>query len=392
MTAPTLLAGFDPFSLEYLANPYSTLALIRQTSPALYVERYGFFLITRYEDVVHASRRHDIFSSTGGVGIEWKSRPMMPMYDPPKHTQLRRIVQPFFTPKAVQAYAAAVRTAAEEAVDRVLAGGPLDVIREVAEPISLVTLATILGIPKEHQADLRRWADNTMADLAGGASNEEAERLELGRREFVGYLRATIEQRRQSKSEDLISVLLRANDAERLTEKEVLAFCVLLLVAGFEPSASAIGNVCRALALHVPELDALPSGEEELSIAGDELLRWDSPVQAFFRNTMAETTVGGVAIPKDAKVMIHFAAANRDPSVFRDPDVLDLHRNPNPHIAFGAGIHHCLGAPLARLQVSTFLSVLRAKVRHLEMVETARRHDNLLFRGLGHARMRFEAR
>lgn len=391
-TAPSLLDEFDPFAPEHLAEPYPTLARIQESSPALYVARHDFYLVTRYEDVVMASKRHDVFSSTGGVGIEWKSRPMMPMYDPPKHTQLRRLVAPFFTPRAVQAYTGVIEAAAERAIDRVLERGTGDLIHEVAEPISIGTLAAILGIPPDRQQDLRRWADNTMADLAGGVSMADAARLEDSRREFVAYLRATVQERRQSTREDLISVLLRANDQGGLTEKEVIAFCVLLLVAGFEPSASAVGNVARALALHHPTLEELPDSSQGLAAAIDELLRWDSPVQAFFRNTLSEARVGDVVIPEGKKVMLHFAAANRDPKVFANPTQLNLARSPNPHVAFGVGVHTCLGGPLARLQLLTFLRTLVRKVRALEIVEPEERQDNLLFRRLSRLVLRLQPR
>ncbi len=389
---PSTPVSFDPFALDYLAAPFETLARIREASPAFYVEQHRFFLVTRHADVVAASKAHEIFSSTGGVGIEWKSRPMMPMYDPPEHTKLRRIVAPFFTPRAVATYERAVRSAVVDVLTRALEDGATDTVKNIAEPISLRTLAEILGVPPERQADLRRWADNTMIDLAGGAPASELERIETVRREFVQYLRQLVAERRRSLGTDLISVLLRANDAEALADREVVGFCVLLLVAGFEPSASAIANLCRALVIHVPDLDALPSDREGQAAVVEELLRWDSPVQAFFRNTLVDASIGGVEIPKDSKVMIHFGAANRDPALFSEPDEFKLDRSPNAHIGFGAGIHYCLGAPLARLQLGTFLEELRSRVRSMREEEPETRQDNLLFRGLSHHRVRFSSR
>jgi cytochrome P450 len=381
------LRDFDPFDRAYLVDPYPALAAIRESSPVLYLEKHGFYLITRYADVVAVSRNHAVFSSTGGVGPEWQPRPMMPMYDPPDHTRLRRMVAPLFLPKLMAQHATTFRDIVSRALDRV-GDQPFDLVHEIAEPVALEAIALLLGVPRELKDDFRRWADNTMADLAGGVSADDAVRLEASRREFVTYLRSAVVERRARPGKDVISLLVHASDSERLTDREVVAFCVLLLVAGFEPAASAIGNALRVLAQHPEITKAIPRTAKAIESTTEELFRFDAPVHAFFRNTLADTTVADVAIPKQSKVMIHFGSANRDERVFPRADSFLWDRDPNAHVAFGAGVHYCLGSHLARVELNAVLEVLLARSAGLLPAGREARKDNLLF----HCLSNYEAR
>ena len=388
MTSPRSLGEFDPFDPVYLADPYPRLKAIRESSPALHVERHDFYLLTRYDDVVSASRNHAVFSSTGGVGLEWRRRRMMPMYDPPEHTRLRRLVAGPFSHASIQQLASVVTPLAESVLDRALEG-PVECMRDVAERFSLATLANILGIPTELQSSFRRWAEAIMDDLASNVPVSEAEEADAARPEFVEFLRQAITDRHERPGKT-ISRLVQANSEDRLTDKELLAFCVLLVVAGLEPVAGAMGNALHLLASHPEVWSSVLRGETSLETTLEEALRYDTSVQAFFRNTLAEVAIGGATIPKGAKVMLHFGSANRDAAKFPDADAFLPSRHPNPHIAFGVGVHHCLGAPLARLQLKVFFEGLCRRGVTPRLAGPEVRSDSLLFRRFETLPMRFD--
>lgn len=382
--------SFDPFDRAFLADPWSTLSAVREKCAALHVPKADFYLLTRHADVSHAAKRPDVFSSTGGVGVAWEPHPMLSMYDPPKHTDLRRLIAPFFTPKAMERYASAIQRAVDASIDDVLARGQGDAARDIAETISLATVGELLGIGVERREDLRTWAENTIFALAADADGASPEAAEASRRQFVRYLRSAIAERRAEPGTDLVSTLLHANDIERLSENELVTFCVLLLVAGFDSPKSAMANVFQVLArfeIDPPSLPADPAGQ--LAFAS-EVVRFEPAVNGFFRVTLQDTQVGDVAIPSGKKVMLHFAAANRDPAAFPDPDRFDPARAPGDNLAFGDGPHRCLGFALARLQLTTLLRTLRQRVRRIRRAEPETRRDNLLFRGFSRLPLTFE--
>jgi cytochrome P450 len=271
---------------------------------------------------------------------------------------------------------------ADELIDQVARRPEADLVREVAEPLSLRVILRIIGVADEHCASFRKWADNIMADLAGGLSADEVARAEASRVEFVKFLKETIEARRARPGDDLISRLIAANEAERLTPREVTAFCVLLLVAGFEPVVNGIGNTLDALLSHPNARELVLAERTFYPHLIEEALRWDTPVTAFFRDTLAEVQVGEERIPARAKVMIHFGAANRDPHRFPFPDEFDILRERKEHMAFGLGIHHCLGSHLARAELNSLLPRLLMRFPAMKRKEDVRRYANVLFRGV----------
>jgi cytochrome P450 len=378
MSAPPL-HNFDPFEPCYLADPYPALKRIREASAAFFVERHQFFLIARYEHVIAASRNHEVFSSTGGVGLEWRRRRMMSMYDPPEHTRLRGLVAAPFSRSAVQRLAPLIDETVASALDAV-GDAELECMTELAGPVSLAALESLLGIPPELHSSFNMWAEAIMDDLASNVPSGERERIEALRIEFIEFLRRAIADRKASPQDDVISRLVAANSDEKLTDAELLAFGVLLVVTGFEPAACALGNAIDTLASHPEKWRAALGGGLPLERVAEELLRYETPVQAFFRNTLSPTVIGGTEIPAGAKVMLHFGSANRDAAMFDDADSFVPSRDPNPHVAFGVGVHHCLGAPLARLELRSLLDALARRRLQPRLGLDPLRHDNLLFR------------
>lgn len=377
----------DPLAQSFIEEPYEIFRALRNESPVHFVASRNMWIVTRYDDVVAAARNTAVFSSTGGVGYDWNQRPMMPMYDPPEHTRMRRIVAKHFTPATVSAFKPRVESLVADIMARALATGSIDVVQDLALPLSLGTIAELLGVPPDLRVQLRRWSQGTVEDLAGGLVGADARRVDELRREFNVYLRSLIEERsafsgRRQGALDVISALVAARDDEKLSSQELVAFCVLLLVAGYETTVNAIANGVLALLEHPAELAKLRRDRSLLPQAIEEMVRYDGPVLSFFRNTLEDSTLASVAIPKGAKVMLAFASANRDERKFPDADVFQIGRGSTDHLGYGSGVHFCLGAPLARMQLLGIFGALLDHVDVLEATGPAVRSGNVLFRGI----------
>ncbi|WP_394841528.1 cytochrome P450 [Pendulispora brunnea] len=376
---------FAPFAPEVLDDPYTAYAQLRERTPCYYVKKHDFWIVSRFDDLVAASKNHAVFSSTGGVGLEWKQRPMMPMYDPPEHSRLRRLVGRHFAPKAIANLTPRVERMVGHLLGRMFETSRADIVADLAEPLSLGVIADLMGVPESDRANFRKWADNVMGELSGGLNAEAAARAEASRHEFVSYLKELVGHRRRHpdpQAVDIISMLVAANESEALTHFEVTAFCVLLLVAGFEPTVNGVANTVLALLEHPDQARKLLADPRLLPAGIEEALRYDTPVQAFFRNTLTATEISGVALPARAKVMLHFGAANRDPRHYEEPDRFMVTRPMDENVVFGAGVHYCLGAPLARLQLNTLGRVALQRVRSVRRAGEIERASTLLFRGI----------
>lgn len=390
MTAPV----FDPRDREALADPYPAYEVLRRDHPCYPVPGANLWVVSRYDDCVAVLRDHARFSSTGGVGIDWDQKPMMPMYDPPQHTRMRRMVARYFTPRALASVQPSLERTVAATLDRALDAGSVDFARDVAVPISLGAIAALVGIPEERWGDLRRWSLGTVEALPGGLDAEARARLDAQRREFVAYLKELLAERRREGIDrgDIISSLVSAEEAERLEPHELVAFCVLLTVAGFETTANGMSNALLALLGHPDEWAKLRADVGLAASAVEEAMRWDCPVQSFFRNTLVEATVAGTVIPPKAKVMVLFGSANRDERRFEAPAEMRIERSPNDHIGFGAGVHYCLGAPLARLEIRLLLEELVRRRIEVTLEGEPRRSYSMLFRGVSAMPARLEVR
>ncbi|GAA2134315.1 cytochrome P450 [Actinomadura napierensis] len=391
--------GYEPWSAEFVANPYPVFATLRDERPAFFHEPTGQWVVSRYEDVDALLRDRRLGRSYLHVagheefGQEPEAEFLKPFWDlvragmldvePPTHTRLRRLVSKAFTARMVEGLRPTVRRLAEEAAGALAAEGGGDLIAEVAEPLPVTVIAEMLGVPAADRPLLRPWS----ADICGMYElnpPEEAQRTAVRAAvEFSDYLRELARSRRKEPCDDLISALAQVVDeGDRLTEDELIGTCVLLLNAGHEATVNATGNGWWTLFRNPGELERLRRDGSLVPTAVEELMRYDTPAPMFERWVLEDITVAGVDIPRGAEVALQFASANRDPEVFADPDRLDLARDPNPHITFGLGIHYCLGAPLARIELAESLAALLRLAPDLRLVSEPEWKPGFVLRGL----------
>lgn len=393
MTEPYV---FDPYSPETLADPYPAYAWLREHHPTFYVEAGDYWVLSRYDDVVAALRDHTRFSSAQGTGRSRSTNPNLIDCDPPDHTRLRRLVGRVFVPKAISALQAQIEAIVARQLDHILEMGSCDLVDDFAAPLPITVIAEMMGVSPEYHADFKRWSDLAMDGLASGLSAERAAEVESGRVEMIHFFKDVVAARRTAPSAntqgDLIATLLSASDDEHLSSSEVMAFCILLLVAGNETTTNLIASTTLAVQSHLDQWQLVLEDRELVPSFVEETLRYDSPVQAFFRTTSCPVNTAGGVIPADAKVMLLFGSANRDSSRFTAPDEFRATRNPVDHLAFGAGIHLCLGASLARLEAAVVAHAFAVRVRSLRLDEDVVRSSNPLLRGIQHMDVSLRAR
>ena len=362
----TTLDSYDPFDPAIIANPFPHYQLLQQEAPVYEVEKYGFYVLSRYDDVVSAAQDWEHFSTTWGPGPQRIENPVASILqsDPPEHTRLRSIVSKAFTPRAVRACEPLVDRYAHECIDAILERGEADWIDEYSIPIPVVVIAELLGVPREDRALFRKWSDDIVGAIAGKV---DAGPSQL---EFNDYFSKVVATRQREPRDDVISKLLQPNSkGEQLTTPEVLSFCLSLLVAGNETTTGLIGNLFFELAKRPDDWKRLREDPSLVASAVEESLRFDAPNQGLFRHTVKEGELHGVVIPAGRKVLLLFGAAGRDPDHFDRPDQFDIARSPNRHIAFGAGIHHCLGASLGRLEANTALRIATERIAEIRLID-----------------------
>lgn len=375
---------WDPFSPDVRTNPAPHYARLREQEPVGRCEARGFWIISRHSDAVSVLSNPADFSSAKGVGPDKAPGvPMMLTRDPPDHTRLRSIVSKAFTPRMIAGLEPRIRAVADHLIDRATERRSFDWVSAVARPLPLVVIAEILGVDTGRCDDIKRWSSATFEVLAGRVTPEAFEEYRMCWNEHKALMTAEIAARRASPRDDLLGVLCASAGGDgALRPSEILNATLLLLAAGNETTTDLIGNAVAALAAHPEEVQRLRRNPGLAASAIEEVLRWDSPVQGLFRTTTRSVSVRGVTIPEDSKVMVHYGSANRDPEVFSDPDRFDVARAPNRHLAFGHGIHFCLGAQLARLEARVVLeALLRRTIRFEVDLGRAVRQDNPLLRG-----------
>nr|WP_275586326.1 cytochrome P450 [Geodermatophilus normandii] len=308
--------------------------------------------------------------------------------EPPDHNRLRRLISAAFARGHVERLRPWVQDLAGELVDGLAerSGGrePVDVLSGMAEELPVAVIAELLGVPAADRPLLRPWSNAIVKMYEYGRATAIEDAAERAAAEFVGYLRELAAQRRRAPGEDLLSHLVTVRDSEgdRLTEDELVTTCILLLNAGHEATVNVSGNGLLALLEHPDQLARLRADPDLLPTAIEELMRFDAPLQLFERTATADVEIGGATVREGQKVAALLGAANRDPAVFTDPDTLDVGRTDNPHISFGAGVHFCIGAPLARVELQASFGALLEQTSRLELARPARRRPEFVIRGL----------
>jgi cytochrome P450 len=358
------------------ADPYPFYARLRREAPVARVAPLGFWLVTRYEDVIDVLRRTDDFSSTGNarvltlpedVGLSGLP-PTIISSDNPTHDRLRSILKREFTPRAVAGLDARVRELAKKLVTPLREHDEFDLVREFSVPLPVLVIAEMLGIEPARQDEFKTWSDSLVA-LAGAQPDDDLAPHFAGVLQLAQYLIDASSQRATAPAADLISTLVRARmaDANAIGDGEIITYCALLLVAGNETTTNLIGNLVRALLENPDQLAKLQANPGLINNAVEEALRHSSPVQGLFRLATRDVEVAGVSIPAGSTVMPMYASANRDETRFEDPDRFDIERNASHHIAFGRGLHFCLGANLARREARAALELLLPLLDRVEL-------------------------
>lgn len=374
----------NPFSPEFAQDPYAIYARLRDEAPVLQVQ--GFWAVSRYDDVSHVLKTPEVFSSAGmaggAAGAPGFNARIIINTDPPDHTYLRNLVNRAFTPKMVAALEPRIREIAREYIGRVAASGAMDIVEDLAVPLPVTVIAEILGVPAERREDFKRWSN---AFVGGGAPGQMmSPAVAADREEFGRYFEQVVEERRATPGDDLLSVLVAADEREggRITGDEIVAFAMLLLIAGNETTTNLIGNAMKALGAHPDQLAAVAADPAMIPNMVEEALRWDSPVQFLLRTATRDTEVGGQRIAGGSVVVPIFASANRDSAKYPDGDTFDITRNTQGHLAFGLGPHFCLGAPLARLEARVAFEELFAHCDGITLAAEGERIGSAFLRGM----------
>ncbi|MEU5089163.1 cytochrome P450 [Streptomyces sp. NPDC021356] len=398
MTAASDLA-FDPWDPAFVADPYPAYAELRARGRVLYYEPSDQWLVPHHADVSALLRdrrlgrtyqhrfTHEDFGRTPPPP---EHEPFHVLNDhgmldlePPDHTRIRRLVSKAFTPRTVERLKPYVHRLADELVAGLVQTGGGDLLADVAEPLPVAVIAEMLGIPERDRDLLRPWSAAICGMYELNPSEQTAVKAVRASAEFSQYLRELIAARRAEPGEDLISGLIAAHDeGDRLTEQEMVSTAVLLLNAGHEATVNATANGWWALFRNPDQLAALRADHSLVPSAVEELMRYDTPLQLFERWVLDEIEIDGTTIPRGAEIALLFGSANHDPEVFNAPDRLDLTRRDNPHISFSAGIHYCIGAPLARIELAASMTALLEQAPSLRLTAEPRRRPNFVMRGL----------
>ena len=354
-------------------NPFPHYERMRASAPVFHDEESGSWHVFRYDDVQRVLSDHGTFSSRMGGDDPSETGQLFAASlitaDPPRHRQLRSLVTQAFTPKAVEALAPRISALTGELLDAMAPKGSADLIDELAYPLPVIVIAELMGIPAEDRDRFKHWSDVIVSQTQTGDQTGDHSSTN---REMTEYFLALIEHRRRNPGSDLISNLLVAEiEGQKLSVPELLGFCALLLVAGNETTTNLIGNAVLCFTEGAETMERLRAQPALLPQAIEEVLRYRSPVQSMYRVTAAETALGGCQVPAGAPLVAWIGSANRDERQFQHPEQFDMDRTPNRHLAFGHGIHFCLGAPLARLEARTALQGILQRLPGLALAPGA---------------------
>jgi len=403
---------FDPATFE-AGVPHPYFGWLREHSPVHWhdgrpgrellpgrfeLDQRGFWAVTRHADVVHVSKNHALFSSERGSAVIGDMpemelamiRQQLIHMDPPRHSKLRNLVNRGFTPRMIGRMEPQLRELARAIVDKVAPKGECDFVTAVAAELPLLVIAELLGVPREDRWKLFAWSNRLIgADDPDYGNPVDAQVAVMELFQYGAWLG---DQRRADPKDDIVSTLVHADvDGEKLGGLDFNMFFFLLVIAGNETTRNAISGGMQALCEHPAERALLIARPELLETAVDEIVRWVTPVMQFRRTATRDLELGGQKIRENDKVVMYYGSANRDPRAFAEPDRFDVSRDPNPHVGFGIGVHYCLGASLAKLEMRIMFEELFRRIPDLELAGPVSRLRSNFINGIKSMPVRFTA-
>jgi cytochrome P450 len=380
---------------QYIADPYPIYRELRDDHPIYRSDKWGVWIVTRYEDVQALLRDHASFSNAGRFSAiaellvpadREKLQPFllhnsagMLQSDPPDHSRLRALVRRVFAPRVIKDIAPVVSSMADEILSEARRAGGIELVSELAFPLPMRVICVLLGVPPEDERKFLEWGGQIGSFQATGAPDAgNVTRISSAIQELESYFEWICALRRRQPGRDLISIMLEAEeDGSRLAHGELINMCVNLLLAGHETTKSLIANAVVTLLGHRDQLERMRRGEVTIGSAVEEALRFESPVQRAWRRVRGPVSIHGEHLEPNQLIFMMIGAANRDDRVFDSPDEFDVGRSDNRHLAFGSGVHHCIGAPLARIESPIAVDALFKRCRNVELREPFAWNDNI---------------
>jgi cytochrome P450 len=391
MSLADILDTRDPATV---ANPYDIYRQLRAHRDLVWSDRLGLWLAPTHE-TANATLRNKSLGRLYKAQepfdeweiFNWLHSDSILDSEPPKHTRLRSLVQKAFTPGRIAALEPNIKDICERLLDdaeaKLASSGSFDILADYAEPLPVLVIADLLGVPREMANDLRRWSQDIVKMYEYGRTREQELAAQKAGLEFSSYIADLAAKRKVDPQQDLITALVEVEEqGEKLNEHELIAMCVLLLNAGHEASVNGFGNGMVAMFRNADQLELMKSSPRELTeTALEEMMRFDSPLHMFERTATTETVIGETTVLAGQKVVAMLGSANRDEEIFDNTDRFDITRKHNPHIAFGAGIHFCIGAPLARLEMQNSLPMMFERFPNLQLAGTPVQRPTFVLRG-----------
>lgn len=385
---------FDPSDLAFVADPYPAFAELRAKGDVHWHDGLGMAVAVSHAACSTVLRERslgrlwtDAAPAEAFTAFNLVHRNSLLENEPPTHTRLRRLISTAFA----RGHTERLRPWVEDLADRMVADlaarieadGSADLLAQVAAPLPIEVIGELLGVPGPDRALLAPWSNAIVKMYEYGLTAEQTQAAETAAQEFVDYLRHLADERARVPGDDLVSDLVSVRDGgDRLSQDELVATAILLLMAGHEATVNVIGNGVRALLSHRAQWDRVVADPGLVASAVDEMIRYDAPLQLFERTATERVEIGGQVIEPGGKVAALLGAAARDPLVFAEPDRFDVGRSPNPHLGFGAGIHYCVGAPLAKVEIAAALGALTRRLPDLRLAGEVVRRPEFVIRGL----------
>jgi cytochrome P450 len=404
--AATETLAFDPTDPRFLADPYPTLTRLRESARVFYDPMWERWFVTRHDDVRSCLRdkrlgrnfRHVMPPEEIGVpplDPSWQAfweteRWSLLWLEPPDHTRLRKLVAAAFTPRSVEAAREPAHKLADNLLEPLAEAGGMELLYDYAQPYSIAVICRMLGVPLDRHRDLLDWSHRMVKMYEFDVPLEAAAAANQAAAEFQDYVHELIRERRAKARDDMVTALVEARvDGGRLSDDEIVSTVIVLLNAGHEATVNTLGNGTLAFARHPEQWRRVVTGTVPANAASEEMIRFDPPLQLFERWVLTDDfSIGDVSIPCGAKVAMLFGAANRDPRVFDRPDEFDVGReNAAQHIGFGGGIHVCIGAPLARIELEASVDALRRSWPDFHLLQEPRRTGAFVIWGLDGLRL-----